>query len=91
MIISDARSSDKEETNRKRNIRSFDGEKDDMSLLTNLNMLDEIVTELITAVHKGNKVHHLLLTLPSSYHGVITAVESLLIDNLSVTFVKTRF
>lgn len=48
---------------------------------------DGLITKLKTAVAKLEEIDviaHFLLTLPSSYNGVITAIEALYENNLSV-------
>ena len=54
---------------------------------------DEMLTELQAAgaqVNEMNKVAQLLLTLPTSYYGIVTAIQTLAEKDLTLTFVKTK-
>lgn len=65
----------------------------EMSLISHFQQFDALICELMAAgakLEEADKVCHLFMTLPKSYDGVVTAIETLADDDLTLTFVKTR-
>lgn len=67
--------------------------KGDTSLLTHFTAFEDCIIELMAAgaqMTEINKVAHLLLTLPSTYTEVVTALETLSEERITLAFVKSR-
>jgi len=67
--------------------------KSDVPLTKHFLIFDELMIELLAAggnLTEMSKTAHLLLTLPSSYDGIVTAIHTLSDDTLSLAFVKTK-
>lgn len=65
----------------------------EMTLSSHFIVFDEIVSQLFAAgakMEEMNKVVYLLQTMPSSYNSVITAIETMSDDTLSLAFVKNK-
>lgn len=67
--------------------------KEDTPLLKHFILFDEMIVELHATdatLNETSKVVRLLLTLPNSFDSVVTAIQTLSDENLSLVFVKTR-
>lgn len=65
----------------------------DTTLIKHFIRFDEIIEQLLAAgatIEEPERIIYLLLTLPNSYSGIITALETLSDNELSLPFVKTR-
>ncbi|CAD7091660.1 unnamed protein product [Hermetia illucens] len=78
----------KEENTTKEIISDLDAIYERKSVATQLALRKKLLS--LKLQDETDKVAHLLLSLPNSYDGVITAIETLSDDSLSLAFVKTR-
>ncbi|CAH0382507.1 unnamed protein product [Bemisia tabaci] len=65
----------------------------DTALMKHFIRFDDLLPELQAAgaaLEESDKIAHLLVTLPPSYNGIITAIETLCDENLSVAFVQIK-
>lgn len=67
--------------------------KSETSLVKHFNEFDKLITELISAgakISEMDQATQLMQSLPPNYGGVITAIETMSIDQLGVSHVNTR-
>ena len=57
-----------------------------MAMTKHFTIFDNLITELMVA----GVWPHLLLTMPSTYDGIVTAIETISEESLNLAFVKTR-
>lgn len=67
--------------------------KEDIPLTKHFMIFDEMIVELQAAgetLKETSKIARLLLTLPTTYDPVVTAIQTIADDKLTLAFVKTR-
>lgn len=65
----------------------------DTPLIKHFAVFDDMISELLAAgaeLSESDKITHLFITLPSTYGSVVTALETLSGDDLTLPFVKIR-
>mgnify|MGYP004575825101 CR=1 FL=1 len=62
-------------------------------MMKHFTIFDNLIIELMAAgakMDETDKVAHLLLMMPSTYDGIVTAIETISQERLNVAFVKTK-